>query len=81
MAKVQTFPLEFTEKPTLDVHVMAERIRLMPVEPGGQARVEVEGRRDDVAPIEVHREGDTVHVAGRRRGAASGAGAQGCPAA
>lgn len=68
MAKVQTFPLEFTEKPTLDVHVMAERIRLMPVEPGGQARVEVEGRRDDVAPIEVHREGDTVHVAGAKAG-------------
>ncbi|MBL8912953.1 MAG: DUF4097 family beta strand repeat protein [Archangium sp.] len=72
MSKMQTLPLEFGERPTLDVNVISERLRVLPVEPGGVARVEVEGRRDDIAPIrsadgsagavEVRKDGETIFL-------------------
>lgn len=62
MSKMQTMPLEFGERPTLDVNVIAERLRVMPVEPGGVARVEVEGRREDIAPVELRKDGDTIFL-------------------
>jgi hypothetical protein len=62
MSKTQVMPLEFGERPTLDVNVIAERLRIVPIEAGGTARVEVDGRRDDIAPIEIRREGETVFI-------------------
>lgn len=61
--KVQTFPLELSERPMLDVHVAAERIRVIPVEPGGAPRLEVEGGRPDVPAVELRREGDQLIIA------------------
>ncbi|MFT3706821.1 MAG: DUF4097 family beta strand repeat-containing protein [Archangium sp.] len=62
MSKTQVMPLEFGERPTMDVNVIAERLRIVPVEPGGVARVEVDGRRDDTAPIEITRDGERVII-------------------
>lgn len=63
MARVQqTFPLELSDKPELDVRVAAERIRVEPVEPGGAPRIEVLARRESPAPIELQRDGDRVVV-------------------
>ena len=61
-AQVQSFPLELSERPVLDVHVAAERIRVVPVEAGGQPRVEVEGGRSGIVPIELVREGDRLII-------------------
>lgn len=60
--KVQTFPLELSERPELDVHVAAERIRVIPLEPGGVPRLEVEGGRPEVTPVELRREGDQLII-------------------
>lgn len=55
MSKVHIIPLELSaSRPVLDVHVPAERITLLPVEPGGQPRAEVQARRQsDELPLEV----------------------------
>lgn len=62
-SKIQTFPLELSERPMLDVHVTAERIRVIPVEKGGVPRLEVEGGRGDVSPVELKRVGDQLIIA------------------
>ncbi|MFZ5445705.1 MAG: hypothetical protein ACOZQL_37275 [Myxococcota bacterium] len=64
MSKSQSIPLELGERPVLDVEVPAERIRVVALEPGGQPRVEVEGRREGVTPIEVRRDGERVVLRG-----------------
>ena len=58
----QTFPLEFTETPSLDVQVVAERITVMPVEPNGTPRIELQTRRPEEHPLEIRRDGDRVVV-------------------
>ena len=60
--KVQTIPLELSERPMLDVSVAAERISVFPVERGGVPRLEIEGGRPDVCPIELRREGDQLII-------------------
>jgi hypothetical protein len=61
-SKLQTFPLELSERPVLEVHAAAERIRLVPVERGGTPRVEIEGGRTEVPPLEFKRDGDTLTI-------------------
>lgn len=61
-SKVQTFPLELSERPTIDLNVSAERIRVVPVEPGGVPRLEIEGGRDEITPVEFKREGDQLII-------------------
>src|SRR3954453_12211575 len=60
--KIQAFPLELSERPELDVHVAAERIRVVPLERGGVARLEIEGGRAEVSPIELERNGDQLII-------------------
>lgn len=61
-SKVQTFSLELSERPTIDLNVSAERIRVVPVEPGGVPRLEIEGGRDEITPVEFKREGDQLII-------------------
>ncbi len=61
-SKLQTFPLELSERPTIDLNVSAERITVLPVERGGEPRLEVEGGRGEIAPVEFKREGDQLII-------------------
>ena len=62
VSKLQSFPLELSERPMLDVHVAAERIRVVPLESGGVARLEIEGGRSEICPVELRREGDQLII-------------------
>lgn len=62
MSNTVTMPLELSDRPEVDVQVVAENLTLMPVEPGGVPRVEIQGRRGSKMPIELKREGDRVVI-------------------
>lgn len=63
MAKQMSIvPLEFAERPALELRATAERIRVVPVEPGQRPRIEVESQRRDPATLQVERSGETLVV-------------------
>ena len=63
MAKQMSIvPLEFAERPALELRATAERIRVVPVEPGERPRIEVESQRRDPATLQVERSGETLVV-------------------
>jgi len=63
MSKKEVMNLELSERPMLDVSVAAERITVLPVEPGGVTRVELEARRHSDGPLlKLERQGDVLLV-------------------
>ncbi|MFO0599976.1 MAG: hypothetical protein U0228_31995 [Myxococcaceae bacterium] len=69
MSKKEVMNLELSERPMLDVSVAAERITVLPVEPGGVTRVELEARRHSDGPLlKLERQGDVLLVRGAGTG-------------
>lgn len=61
-SKLNVIPLEFAERPSLELRATAEQIHVVPVEPGGSPRIEVEARRGEAPRIQVERNGETLVV-------------------
>lgn len=61
-SKLHVVPLEFAERPSLELRATAEHILVLPVEAGGSPRIEVETRRGEVPKLVVERSGETVVV-------------------
>jgi len=60
--QITVVPLEFAERPALELRATAERIRVVPVEAGQSPRIEVENHRRDGAALKLEREGETLLI-------------------
>lgn len=61
-SKLHVVPLEFAERPSLELRATAEHLHVLPVEPGGSPRIEVDSRRGDTPRLQVERVGETLVV-------------------
>ncbi|MGV3624365.1 MAG: SHOCT-like domain-containing protein [Archangium sp.] len=61
-SKLNVIPLEFADRPSVELRATAEHIHVVPVEAGGSPRIEVETRRGESPRIQVERSGETLVV-------------------